>query len=138
MTMLVTRQQAMDHLRIDDATAEADDLDLKILAASAVVLDYLEIDADTYTSSDADSDDSDSGSDSGGEYGGSDSDSDSDSLDDSEVEIPYQMQAATLLLVGDMHRYRDSACPAYAAATLPPHVRALLYPLKTFGLSDDD
>ena len=110
MTMLVTRQQAADHLRIDDATAEADDLDLKILAASAVVLDYLEMDME--------------------DFGDSDS--------DGEVEIPYQVQAAVLLLVGDMHRHRDTGSPDYTEATLPSTVRALLYPLKTWGMSSDD
>lgn len=110
MTMLVTRQQALDHLRIDDGTAEADDLDLKILAASAVVLDYVEMDIEDF-------DDSDS---------------------DGTPEYPYQLQAATLLLVGDMHRYRNSEIPTYNEAYLPHVVRALLYPLKTWGLSSDD
>lgn len=109
MTMLVTRQQAADHLRIDDATDEADDLDLKIMAASEIVLDYLEMTID--------------------DFGDSDSDG---------REIPYAIQAATLLLVGDMHRYRDSGAPTYTEALLPPPVRSLLYPLKTWGISSDD
>jgi hypothetical protein len=109
MTMLVTRQQAADHLRIDDTTDEANDLDLKIQAASEVVLDYLEMAVDDFSDSDS----------------------------DGEVEIPFQIQAAVLLLVGDMHRYRDSGAPTYNEAILPPAVRALLYPLKTFGLTDD-
>lgn len=107
MVMLVTWQQAADHLRIDDATAEADDLDLKILAASAVVMDYVEMDEADFIDSDGD------------------------------VAIPFRMQAATLLLVGDMHRYRDGGSPDYNEANLPSCVRALLYPLKTFGLGSD-
>ncbi|RLC31988.1 hypothetical protein DRH13_02275 [Candidatus Woesebacteria bacterium] len=126
MPMIVTRQQAMDHLRIDDATDEADDLDLKILAASAVILDYIERDSEDYEVDDSDSsNDSDSSSDdsSSGDAGGS-----------SEYDWPYQVQAAVLLLVGDLHRHRDSEMPKYSEATLPPAVRALIYPLKSFGL----
>lgn len=110
MSMLVTRQQAADHLRVDDPTAESDDLDLKILAASGVVLDYLEMTIDDF------------------------GDSDSDGI----VEVPYQIQAAVLLLVGDMHRYRDSGAPTYSDALLPSAVRSLLYPLKTWGISSSD
>lgn len=122
MTMIVTRQQAADHLRIDNATAEADDLDLKILAASAVVLDYIELSHDDYTeiveNTELDSDDSDWDSD----------------WEDYE-EIIYPLQAATLLLVGEFHRYRDGGSPNYTDANLPPVVRAILYPLKSWGLS---
>ena len=109
MTMLVTRQQAADHLRIDNVDAEADALDLLVQAASAVVLDYIEMEL--------------------AEFGDSDS--------DGEVEVPEHVKAATLLLVGDMHRHRDGSSPSYTEATLPPSVRALLYPLKTWGFDSD-
>lgn len=109
MTMLVTRQQAADHLRIDDPAAEADDLDLKIMAASEIVLDYVEMDIDDFSDSDS----------------------------DGELEIPFSMQAAVLLLVGDMHRYRDAGSKGYTDATLPGAVRALLYSLKTWGIESD-
>lgn len=108
MSMLVTRQQAADHLRIDDVASEVGDLDLKIQAASGVVLDYLEMTIEDFTDS------------------------------DDEVSVPYQIKAATLLLLGDMYRYRDTSSPTYSEAFLPPAVRALLYPLKTWGLSSDD
>lgn len=123
MPMIVTRQQAMDHLKIDDATDEADDLDLKILAASAIVLDFLETEASDYADSSDDSGDS-SGS---GSSGGSGS---------TTYDWPYQLQAATLLLVGDMHRYRDTGIPTYSDTQLPQAVRAILFPLKSWGLSD--
>jgi hypothetical protein len=117
MSMIVTRQQAADHLRIDDASAEADSLDLMVQAASAVALDYIEmVEADFETEIDSDSD--------------SDWDSDLDTV----PVYPYQLQAAVLLLVGDMYRYRDGGSPDYNEATLPAPVRALLYPLKTFGI----
>lgn len=108
--MLVTRRQAADHLRIDDIASEVEDLDLKIFAASAVVLDYVEMTEEDFSDSDS----------------------------DGELNIPYQLKAATLLLLGDMHRYRDAGSPVYSEAFLPSSVRSLLYPLKTWGLSSDD
>ena len=133
MTMIVTRAQAASHLRIDDSTDEAADLDLKITAASAVVLDYIEWSHDRYAAAleiaELDSDyeiDSDW-----------DEDWDSDWLGD-ENDL-YTLKAATLLLVAGMHRYRDEGNPNYGAeATLPPTVRALLYPIKTFGTDSGD
>jgi len=110
MSALVTRQQAADHLRIDDIASEVDDLDLKIAAASGVVLDYLEMTIDDFADSDS----------------------------DGEFDVPFQIKAATLLLIGDMHRNRDAGSPVYGEAFLPSSVRALLYPLKTWGLSSDD
>ena len=109
MAMLVTVAQAAAHLRIDDYTDEENDITLKIQAAAGVVLDYLEMVID--------------------DFGDSDSDG---------REIPAQVQQATLLLIGDMHGYRGSGSPDYNEALLPPVVRALLYPLKTWGLSSDD
>lgn len=109
MTMLVTRAQAAAHLRIDDATDEAADLDLKIKAASGMVLDYLEMSAE--------------------DFGDSDS--------DGNPEIPEKVQAAVLLLVGDLHSNRNAGSKAYEGASLPSSVAAILYPLKTWGLSDD-
>lgn len=124
MTMIVTRQQAADHLRIDDPSAEADDLDLKILAASEIVLDYLETSASDYETESEDDD----------YYYASGPSGDDDS--ETEYNWPYQLQVATLLLVGDMHRYRSSDIPKYTDASLSPAVRAILYPLKTFGISE--
>lgn len=106
MTMIVTRQQAADHLRIDDASPEAEDLDLKIRAASGAVLDYIEREVSYYGSP---------------------------------PEYPYQLQQAVLLLVGDFHRFRDSGDFQYklGPAQLPQTVRAILHPLKSFGIADD-
>ena len=133
MTMIVTLQQAADHLRIDDTTDEANDLNLKIMAASAVVLDYIEWSHDRYAAAlEIDELDSDYEIDSDW-----DEDWDSDWLGDEDH--LYTLQAATLLLLGGMHRYRDESNPNYGAeATLPPVVRALLYPIKTFGIVLED
>lgn len=109
MPMLVTLQQAADHLRIDDVDSEESDLTLKILAASAVVLNYIEMDYEDFTDSDS----------------------------DGTPEIPYEIQAAVLLLLGDIHRYRDSSSQSYTNPTLPDPIRALLYDIKTWGLSSD-
>ena len=106
--MLVTVKQAADHLRIDNYADEISDLTLKIEAASEIVLNYVEQEEDDY-----------------------EEDSNGDST------VPKTLQAATLLLVGDMHRHRDTELPKYTEATLPPAVRALLHPLKTWGLSDE-
>ena len=104
MSMLVTVKQAADHLKIDDYADEISDLTIKIIAASEVVLNYIERELTDY-----------------------EDDSDGNST------VPKTLQAATLLLVGDMHRHRDSEMPTYSEAYLPPAVRALLYPLKTWG-----
>lgn len=124
--MIVTREQAADHLRIDDATPEADDLDLKILAASGIVLDYIERDASYYEVTPDDDD----------YYYASGPTA--DDTGDPTYSFPYQLQMAVLLLVGDMHRHRDTGNFQYKwqDAQLPQAVRALLYPLKSWGLSD--
>jgi len=127
MTMIVTRAQAAAHLRIDDSTDEAADLDLKIQAASAIVLDYIEWTPGRYAHVlEIDELDSDYEIDSDW-----DEDWDSDWLGDEDY--LFTLKAATLLLVGDMHRYRDAGSPNYSEATLPSAVRALLYPVKSWG-----
>lgn len=108
MAMLVSFKEASDHLRLDETIAEKSDLTLKIKAASAIVLNYVEMEADDFL----------------------------DSSDDETYDVPDDMKAAILLLIGDMHRYRDSGAPTYSEATLPSAVRAILYPLKTWGLDD--
>lgn len=125
MTMIVTRQQAADQLHIDDATPEADDLDLKIMAASAIVLDYIERDVSYYETTTVDD-----------EYYAEGVTADDDGT--TEYDFPYQLQQAVLILVGDFHRYRDSGDFQYKMnpAQLPNYVRAILYPLKSFGISD--
>jgi len=127
MTMIVTRTEAAAHLRIDDSTDEAADLDLKIQAASAVVLDYIEWTPDRYVAAN-EIDDLDSDYEIDSDW---DDDWDSDWLGDEDY--LDTLKFATLLLLGDMHRYRDGGSPNYGEATLPSPVRALLYPIKSWG-----
>lgn len=127
MTMIVTRDQAADHLKIDDATPEADDLDLKIQAASAACLNYIERDVSYYEVEPDDEDYYEASGPSASEE------------DDPEYVFPADLQAAVLILVADFHRHRDSGDfeYKYVSAMLPSVVRALLYPLKSFGIADE-
>lgn len=110
MVMLVTLQQAMDHLRVDN-DAEENDLLLKIAAASGAVLNYINPGADVFL----------------------------DSLGEPAVDsngvaigIPYEIQAATLLLLGYFYKDRDGdPDKAYEMGFLPRSVTALLYPHRT-------
>jgi len=107
--MLVTVKQAADHLRLDDYGDEIADLTLKIEAASEIILGYVEQEEADYPE-----------------------DSNGDST------VPKTLQVAVLLLLGDMHRHRDSDMPNYKdKAFLPSAVRSLLFQSKTWGLEDD-
>jgi hypothetical protein len=109
MARIVSLEEAIEHLRIDDYVAEEAVLDLYIQAASGVVLDYLEREEWDFA-----------------DYEGI-------------PDYPFQMKAATLLLIGDLYRFRDSSSNApRSVASLPHSVRALLYPLKTWGLAAED
>ncbi|MFA6063874.1 MAG: head-tail connector protein [Gallionella sp.] len=106
MVMLVTLQQSKDHLRIDTSDGD-NDLTLKIHAASAAVLNYIRNGADVFL-------------DSSGEPV-----LDSNSFP---LGIPYEVQAATLLMVGYLFKDRDTnADGAYEHGYIPKPVMALLY-----------
>jgi hypothetical protein len=106
--MLVTYDQALVHLRADGED-ERDDIILKIHAASGVVLNYLKsgakfLDEAGQVKTDAD----------GNPQG-----------------IPYEVQAATLLMLGYLYKDRDeNANGAFEQGFLPKPVTALLYPLR--------
>lgn len=113
MNLLVTLEEAKRHLRID---TDADDLDLtlKLYAASAAVLTYLKSGADAFT------------------------DSAGDVIEDSAgpVGVPFQVQAATLLMTGYLYKNRDEdADKAFQPGYLPAPVTALLYPLRDPSLA---
>lgn len=113
MVMLVSLQQAKDHLRVDSSD-EDNDLTLKIHAASAAVLNYIRNGADVFT------------------------DSAGDPIVDSNgapMGIPYEIQAATLLMLGYLYKDRDGdPDKAYEHGYLPMPVMSLLYPYRVPSL----
>lgn len=113
--MLVTLQQASDHLRRDTA-ADDNDLTLKIHAASAAVMNYIQGPGiDGFTDS----------------FGDIFVDSAGDPLD-----VPYAVQAATLLMVGYLYRLRDNNGDGdFDRGYLPMPVTALLTPYRCPSLA---
>lgn len=110
--MLVTLQQAKDHVRSDYA-ADDTDLTLKIHAASGAVLNFLKDAADEFLDT----------------AGLVPEDSNGDP-----VGVPFEVKAAVLLLVGDFYSNRgEDQTPNWNAqfAYLPAAVTALLTPLRT-------
>lgn len=109
--MLVSLAQASSHLRRDTSDDDSD-LTLKIKAASAAVLNYID---DNFIFLD-----------SAGEPA-----VDSAGI---AVEVPEDIQAATLLLIGYFYRDRDfDTGNQYSMGYLPAPVTALLYPYRTPG-----
>ena len=103
MTLLITLEQAKAHLRID-TDEEDDDLTLKIHASSAAVMSYLKDGALDFT----------------------------DSSGVITADVPWQVQAAVLVLLGALYgdRGEEGGKPAGFSNYLPPAVVALLYPLR--------
>ena len=110
MVMLVTLEQAIQHLRVDN-DAEDNDLLLKIAAASGAVMNYINPGADVFL------------------------DSEGNAAVDSNgiaIGIPQEIQQATLLLLGYFYKDRDGdPDKAYEMGYLPRPVTALLYPHRT-------
>lgn len=108
--MLVSLAQASAHLRRDTAADDAD-LTLKVYAASAAVMNYIQgpgIDGFTDSAGDVFVD-------SNGEP----------------VDVPYDVQAATLLLIGYFYKNRDdNPDGAFERGYLPAPVCALLTPYR--------
>lgn len=108
MTMLVSMDEARNHLRIDSID-EDPDLILKIHAASGAVLGYLKSAADKYK----------------GEDGEFDAD-----------RIPFEVKASVLLMLGYLSKDRDNDDGReYEQGFLPRPVTALLYPLRDPALA---
>lgn len=108
MVMLVTLQQASDHLRRDSSDDDVD-LELKIHAASHAVINYLKDGADFIDSS------GDVETDSNGNI----------------VGVPKVVQLAVLYLVGIFYTDRDGENPdLWQLGYLPYPVQCLLYPLR--------
>ena len=107
---LVTVDDAVRHLRLDEVGSDGDpDLELKITAASAMVLNYLKDGADSFLDSD----------------GAVITDSNGD------PDVPAVVRAATLLVLGYLWRKRDEdESGEFAGGRLPAPVRAMLGPLR--------
>lgn len=112
MTMIVTLQEASEHLRRDTTDDDAD-LTLKIHAASGAVLNYLKSGADAFK-------------DTNGQFF---TDTNGDIL------CPFEVKAATLLLIGEFYKNREGEQSGeidaqFGFGYLPRPVVALLYPLR--------
>lgn len=106
---LVSLEQAKRHLRVD-FDDEDNDIELKVHAASGAVLNYLKSGADVFLDSSGDVPE--------------------DSAGDP-VGVPFEVQAAALLMLGYLYKDRDTnAGGEYEQGYLPKPVTALLYPLR--------
>jgi hypothetical protein len=110
--MLVSLAKAKLHLRVDHDDDDSD-IELKLMAASGAVVNYLK---------------------SGATFLDSSGEVETDSSGDP-VGVPYQVQAATLLLLGDFYKNRESITEdavdgQFGYGYLPKYVTALLYPLR--------
>ncbi len=123
MVMLVTLRQASDHLRRDSSDDDSD-LVLKIHAASSAVLNYLKDGASFLETAVIASDD---GVDSTIFDG-----ADQVYVDASgELAAPFEVRAATLLLIGYLYKNRDAdPDKEFEMGYLPRPVMSLLYPLR--------
>jgi hypothetical protein len=102
--MFITIEEAKRHLRIDD-DADVEDVELKAMAATGAVRNYLKAGADAYFN---------------------------DSGEVIPAAVPYVVKAATLLMLGFLYKDRDEdAAGAYEEGYLPRPVTALLYPLRS-------
>ena len=109
MTMLVSLSRAKAHLRIT-GTDDDSDVELKLKGASAAVLRYIDSNQDFLDTN-------------------GDPDEESDGV---ALNVPEDIQAATLLLLGDLYKERDGVNAAeWEHGFLPRSVVRLLYPYRT-------
>lgn len=106
MVMLVSLQQASDHLRRDTGDDD-NDLILKVQAASGAVINYLK-DGATFLETAVELD-----------------------ANGEPIGIPFEVKAAVLLMVGYLYKERDGDDgKSYEMGYLPRPVMSLLYPLR--------
>lgn len=106
--MFITLEEAKSHLRVD-GDAEDSDVTLKTHAASGAVRGYLKSAADAYLD---------------------------DQGDPITGKVPYEVKAATMLMLGFLYKDRDEdSSNAYSQGFLPRPVTALLYPLRDPALA---
>ena len=104
MTMLVTLDQAKLHLKMDH-DLDDDDITLKIHAASGMILNYLKDNALNYV----------------------------DTSGVAIADIPYEIKAATLVLVGMLYGNagEDGGTGAGWSNDQPPYIRGMIYRYRT-------
>lgn len=117
MTMLVTLDEAKLHLRVDH-DADDDDITIKINAASAAVLAYIEDSQYLFL-----------------DTGGDEIDLYDTSTDQAAHRAKHLCRQATLLMVGEFYRNREPAATdvvpeRFGYGYLPRAVVALLTPLR--------
>ena len=117
--MLVTLQQAKEHLRIDIGDGDAD-LTLKINGASGAVLNYLKGANRFVRALDVDGEPV----------------VDADGKPVYTSEVLFEVQAAVLLMLGYLNKNRDNDKDhEYESGYLPRPVTALLFPLRDPALA---
>lgn len=117
MIELVTLEQARTVLRMPDSNVSENDLIISLIRASSrMVLTYLKLEEDAYLNSDGTMD--------------------QDSATLGYNEVPEEVQAATLYLVGVLFRDRDGAeSEKWNQGYLPVPVVSMLYPLRLPSLA---
>lgn len=119
MTMLVTLEQARDHLRVDGIDDEADII-LKIHAASGAVLNYLK-GANRFVQA---------------VDGDGNPQFDPPGVPVYTDQVLFEVQAATLIQLGYLYKDRDQDKDrGYEPGYLPRPVTALLFPLRDPALA---
>src|SRR5690606_18615425 len=111
MVMLVSLQEASDHLRRDTADDD-NDLMLKIQAASRFVVNYLDSDIFPVYS-------------------------DGEPVEDSDgivVDVPFDIKAATLLIIGELYANRDA--PSFRDGDTAPRLGDIIMPRSAHLLLD--
>lgn len=111
MVMLVSLQEASDHLRRDTADDD-NDLMLKIQAASRFVVNYLDTDVFQLDSNDEPVEDS----------------------DGVVVDVPFDIKAATLLIIGELYANRDA--PSFRDGDTAPRLGDIIMPRSAHLLLD--
>lgn len=113
MVMLVSLQEASDHLRRDTADDD-NDLMLKIQAASRFVVNYLDKDVFDLDSNDQPVEDS----------------------DGIVVDVPFDIKAATLLIIGELYANRDAPDFRSSQRVQTPRLGDIIMPRSAHLLLD--
>lgn len=111
MVMLVSLQEASDHVR-RDTDDDDNDLELKVKAASRFVVNYLDTDVFELDSNDEPVEDS----------------------DGVVIDVPFDIKAATLLIIGELYANRDA--PSFRDGDTAPRLGDIIMPRSAHLLLD--